>query len=332
METTTYYIIIAAIMLCLEALYIPLGKKLGIGADVNHRSSHKARTLTCGGYIFYVSALLCAFLYPSPANYSIVKMLVCGGILFLISLADDIKEVSPVTRLICHTAVAAVIFFPVAQEGHFDIFLILMICSVGCINGFNFMDGINGMMGLYSVVTLSSIYYLYSSSPHTPLLSLYMPYIATLIIASIVFCFFNFRKKALFFSGDVGSIVLGFFIAVFITHYIITTAEASSIVILIVYAVDTSLTIIQRLFMGANILTPHRLHLYQALTNKKGLQHRTVSLYYATAQLLINIGYFLTSKDYKWTYTIIITMIVASVYFILKRNISPKNKISQDKQ
>ncbi len=322
MNPNAYYIITALLLLFLEILYIPLAKKLEIGAAVTHRSSHKTRTITGGGFIFYLAAVICAVLYPSEPSHKIYKMLICGGILFTISLADDIHDISPTIRLMCHTAVLSVIFYPVIETGHSDIFLVLLICSVGFINGYNFMDGINGMLGLYSIVTLSSIYFIYHTSIHNGLLSFYEPYILTLIIASVVFCFFNFRNKALFFSGDVGSITLGFFIAIFITHYIITTAEASIMVFLIVYAVDTSLTIIQRLFMGANIFTSHRLHLYQALVNKGGLPHLAVATYYALTQLLINIGYILTVPEYKWTYTIVVTIIVSSVYFILKRRVA----------
>ena len=124
------------------------------------------------------------------------------------------------------------------------------------------MDGINGMMALYTILTLGTLLFMYHTCIYRSIITGYEPIILCLGIAVIVFSIFNVRKNAVCFSGDVGSIVLGFFIAFFVAKYIIVTAEASVVVILIVYAVDTSLTIIQRLFMGANIFTPHRLHTF----------------------------------------------------------------------
>ena len=105
---------------------------------------------------------------------------------------------------------------------------------------------------------------------------------------------------------------------------ILKTSDASLIIFLIVYAVDTVFTIFQRLYAGENIFLPHRLHLYQILVNKWGIEHYKVSIYYATTQLLINIVYILIPNDFKWSYFIVIVIILTIVYFILKR--SPKSR------
>ena len=316
----TYYITIAAILLILELAYIPIAKKIRIGAKITSRSSHKKYTITSGGFIFYVAALLCYAFFSNNLPSSTPQILICGGVLFLISFIDDIHEVSPTIRLICHTIVAAVMFFSFFGADHPEYYLMLLIFSVGFINGYNFMDGINGMMALYTILTLGTLLFMYHTCIYRYIIVGYEPIILCLGIAVIVFSIFNVRKNAVCFSGDVGSIVLGFFIAFFVAKYIIVTAEASVVVILIVYAVDTSLTIIQRLFMGANIFTPHRLHLYQILVNKVNIPHLKVSAGYALVQLAINCGYFLTEREFRWTYTIIVTIIVATAYFILKRS------------
>ena len=319
-----FYIAIAAIILVLELIYLPIARKIRIGAKITNRSSHKKYTITCGGFIFYVAALLCFAFFSNILPSNTPQLLICGSVLFLISFIDDIHEISPSLRLICHTIVATVMFSSFFETEHPEYFLILVIFSVGFINGYNFMDGINGMMALYTILTLGTLLFMYHTCIYRLIIAGYEPMILCLGIAAIVFSFFNVRKNAICFSGDVGSIVLGFFIAVFVARYIIVTAEASVVVILIVYAVDTSLTIIQRLFMGADIFTPHRLHLYQILVNKMKIPHLKVSIGYALVQLAINCGYFLTEREFRWSYTIIVTIIVATTYFILKRNFLKK--------
>lgn len=324
MENITYYIVIAIILLAMETLYLPIARKVGIGDPVTPRSSHKVYTLTGGGFIFFIGAIICTLWFHEVTSTTMPKLLICGGALFLLSFIDDYREISPGFRLTIHAAIVTYTFYPVILNGHLDIFLILLLCSVGFINGFNFMDGINGMMALYSIVTLTTLYYMYDTSVHIGYFTSLQPLIITFIIAALVLCIFNYRKNALVFPGDVGSIVLGYFIAYFIAHYIITTAEASVIIILIIYAIDSALTIIQRLFMGEDIFTPHRRHLYQRMVDVWHIEHRLVSLYYAAAQAVINVGYFITSPEYRWSYTIIVTMIVATAYFLMKRSI-PNN-------
>lgn len=321
MKPEIFYISLAIFLTIMEMIFIPVAKRFDIQAKVSPRSSHKEKTVTGGGFIFYLSVLACYIFMRDLLPSNINMLLGCGGVLFLISLVDDVHELSPWLRLVCHVIIFSILFYPTLTDGYPHIFLVLLICGVGFVNGFNFMDGINGMMGLYSVVTLATIYFMFHTSCHTALIACYEPMILALLVASVVFCIFNFRKKALCFSGDVGSIVLGFFIAVFVAYFIVTTAEASVIVILIVYAVDTSLTIVQRLFMGENILTPHKLHLYQVLANKRGMEQRLISVYYAAVQIVINIGYFLTAKEFRWSYAIMVSLIVATVYFILKSGV-----------
>jgi len=98
------------------------------------------------------------------------------------------------------------------------------------------------------------------------------------------------------------------------------TADATSIILVSVYGIDTAYTIVQRLFAGENILLPHRHHLYQVLANQWNIDHCKISLYYACTQLTINIIYILIPRDLHWTYFIFIIIILSCVYFTLKRS------------
>ena len=86
-------------------------------------------------------------------------------------------------------------------------------------------------------------------------------FIYTVVCSVLVFCFFNFRKKAKCFAGDVGAVSIAFILLFLIGRLIIETEDFSWIVLLSVYGVDSVLTIIHRLMLHENIGLPHRKHL-----------------------------------------------------------------------
>lgn len=323
MEYLVKYSIITIILILLEIIYFPIAKRYRIGCEVSPRSSHNKFVITGGGIIFYISAILFYFLFNPkqlPTSFSI--MLIGASILAIISFYDDIKSLAPWMRLIIQIAVVAVTFNQIFFNGYYEIYLLLLICGVGFINAYNFMDGINGILVSYSIVTLSTILYCYLTIVNNIECGI-IQFIIPLIISTIIFGVLNFRVNAKCFSGDVGSIVMGFFILYLMAELIIMTTEASLIIFLIVYAIDTVFTIFQRLFAGENIFLPHRLHLYQILVNQWGIKHYIVSIYYAITQLVINIAYLLIPNDFKWSFFILVTTVLTIVYFSLKR--SPKS-------
>ena len=120
---------------------------------------------------------------------------------------------------------------------------------------------------------------------------------------------------------------MGFFILYLMSELIFIAKSASIIVFLIVYAVDAVFTIFQRLFAGENIFQPHRLHLYQILANQCKIAHYKIALSYSILQLIINIGYILISEELRWTYFIVVTIILTIVYFSIKRNLIKRFKM-----
>lgn len=314
--TFIWYFIIAFILVAAELLYVFIARRLKIGNEVTPRSSHSRFCITGGGVIFYVSILLfilfnCAKL-PETFHY----MAVGASVLAIVSFYDDLRNISPLVRLIVHFVVVAMTFYEIFVNGYYEIYLLILICGVGFINAFNFMDGINGILSGYTLVTLSSILISFELLPHAGSM---MSFIFVLLIATTIFGVFNFRKNAICFAGDVGAIVMGYVIMYLIVELILSTSDATYIVFLIVYAVDAVYTIFQRLFAGENIFTPHRHHLYQVLANQWKIPHHLVALGYTIVQLAINIGYFLISNNYKWSYLIIVTIALSIIYFSIKR-------------
>jgi UDP-N-acetylmuramyl pentapeptide phosphotransferase/UDP-N-acetylglucosamine-1-phosphate transferase len=107
-------------------------------------------------------------------------------------------------------------------------------------------------------------------------------------LANIVFLFFNFRKHAKCFAGDVGSIAIAFWVIYLLLQVIIASKSIIWILFLAVYGVDTVCTIAHRMYPGQNIFEAHRLHFYQILGNQYGIQHRVIAIIYALIQLVIS--------------------------------------------
>ena len=105
----------------------------------------------------------------------------------------------------------------------------------------------------------------------------------------LVFNFFNFRKNAKCFAGDVGSVSMAFIIIFFLLLLILKSAELKYIALLLLYGLDAVTTIIFRLIRRENIFQAHRSHFYQYLANANNWPHLWVSALYLFVQLLINV-------------------------------------------
>ena len=109
MSTLIFGIIVFIILLACELIYFRIASKFNIGDNVTNRSSHKSYQITGGGIIFIISAILFSIWHyvwqEAPPITHFNTMLKCAIILAIISFADDVKELSPIIRLIVHLIV-----------------------------------------------------------------------------------------------------------------------------------------------------------------------------------------------------------------------------------
>jgi UDP-N-acetylmuramyl pentapeptide phosphotransferase/UDP-N-acetylglucosamine-1-phosphate transferase len=104
--------------------------------------------------------------------------------------------------------------------------------------------------------------------------------------------FFNLRKKAKCFSGDVGAVSLAFIFAYYILNISIETRNPIWVLLLSVYGIDAAITVLFRLIRKEKITLGHRTHFYQYLANEKQIPHVWVAILYGIIQLLFNILFF----------------------------------------
>ena len=146
-----------------------------------------------------------------------------------------------------------------------------------------------------------------------------MPYLYVVGLSLLVFCFFNFRKKAKCFAGDVGSISIAFIMLFALGKLILTTGDFSYIVFLAVYGADTVLTICHRIQLHENIVQAHRKHAFQIMANELHIPHTTVSSLYMAIQMLISAGLiWLPINHYLYLGLVVVALAAAYLIFMKK--------------
>lgn len=271
------YIIVAILFVILELVYFKIADFFNIIDKPNHRSSHTTITLRGGGIIFPI-AVVVAFIM----GYVSVPILMAVGLVSIISFVDDIYPLPTLPRFLSHLIAVVLLLYDLNLFGiEFWIIPISIVLLIGWINAFNFMDGINGITVLYAMVSLLTFGYLYQNENQFPVFIL-------MGISCLVFGFFNIRKKAKTFAGDVGSISMAVFLAYFMLKLIFEKQQIGYLLFFSVYGIDAIVTILYRIKNKENILQPHRSHLYQYLSNEMQWSHVSVSLLYAVIQLAIN--------------------------------------------
>jgi len=305
------YLVVFVVLMAAELVYFRIADHFNIIDKPNERSSHSRITLRGGGIIFYIGVLvyfaLNGFQYPW----------FFGGLtlISLISFADDIKPQSPKLRLIIHFFSMTLMFYQwdlFSFPWYFAIFA-LIFCT-GVINAYNFMDGINGITGVYSTVVASGLLYIdvYQIS------FIDLKFIFILLLALLVFNIFNFRPKAICFAGDVGAISIAFILVFMLGLLILKTGDLSYLVLLSVYGVDSILTILHRLILKENIFEPHRKHAYQIMANEMRIPQVLVSLFYALLQGVIVAGLFIF-KTHSYEYLFSVIILLSLVYILFKK-------------
>jgi UDP-N-acetylmuramyl pentapeptide phosphotransferase/UDP-N-acetylglucosamine-1-phosphate transferase len=294
------------VLTLLLLFYFRLAVQFKIIDKPNHRSSHSRITIRGAGIIFPIALLLQALF--SRFEYSLFT----SGLLLIstVSFYDDLRPLSNKIRLLIHLIAVSLLFMQTDLLTYpVWIIILVYILVIGTINAYNFMDGINGITGSYSFITILSLYFI----NETHLVFVLNEWLIIVAISLLVFNFFNFRKKAKCFAGDVGSVSMAFIIIFFLLQLILKTGDLKYIGFLLVYGIDSISTILFRLIRKENIFEAHRTHFYQYLTNVKSLPHLVVSALYMIVQLIVNLLIFYSDWD---TVDFLIFIVVSGLVFL----------------
>lgn len=313
-----YYILIAAVLIIVIIIYLKMAEKWSIIDQPNSRSSHLVVTKRGGGIIYLIALVI----YMISSNFNMPSIIICGLLLGIMGFIDDVKNLDFKIKLIFQCLTIGYFLSTESYNGLEWYLLILMFfLIISSVNILNFMDGINGLTILYSLSFLISFYII---NAHIIAFT-DSNFLLIVILSNLIIGYFNIRKKAVCFLGDVGAITMGFIYAVLTITLIVKTNSLSPLILFLVYFLDSGWTIVERLLAKENIFHPHRKHLFQLLVNEFKLPHLLVASIYFSIQALINITWLLNyEKDLSPIILISIFGIFSVIYLLTKKILNKK--------
>lgn len=274
----------------------------------NERKSHTSAIPTLGGSAVFLGMIIPVTLFGETDFDHSFKYLIAGLlILFFIGVKDDILVISAKKKLYAEIFAIFLIVvlgdirltnfhgflgiheIPYLVSVLFSIFMIVVI-----INGFNLIDGIDGLAASVGILTLSCLgaWFIFSAD-----------------YSNAAFCFsgsgallaflrFNlFSKRNKIFLGDTGSLIIGLVLSVEIIFFleeslinpvadIYFSAPALAIGLLIIPLTDTLRVFTLRVIAGKSPFIPDRSHTHHQLLDL-GISHIHSTLIILVLNLLI---------------------------------------------
>ena len=311
------YIIIFVLLLIAELVYFRIADKCNIIDKPNERSSHTSIVLRGGGIIFLIGAWVWNGFFGFPYPWFLAGLTLIAGVSFV----DDIRSLPDSVRLVAQFASAALAFYQldILHWSMWWVVVLALIVYVGATNVINFMDGINGITAGYSLAVLVPLALVNMNEEYME-----QSLVVSTILASLVFCIFNFRSKgkARCFAGDVGSIGIAFIMLFLLGNVIIKTQDVTWLIFLLVYGVDGCLTIVHRIMLHENLGEAHRKHAYQLMANELKIGHVKVSSLYMAMQLVISLGFIYLCPDNvacHWMYLVGALLVLSLAYVLFKK-------------
>ena len=298
------------------------------------RAVHEGSTPIFGGIAIFSGIIFSLLFWAELEN--IQFLLVSFLIIFFVGVIDDLLNLSPLKKLIGQViAVLIVIYlgdlqidnmhgvlgvqvFPEWISALFTVFVVIVIT-----NGFNLIDGVDGLAGGIGVITsfvFGIIALLMSDIPG----QVDMAVIAfTLMGALLAFLKYNFHPAKIF-MGDTGSLVVGMILSILainlIKHGLVTETikfpnkgPLLAIVILAIPLFDSLRVFIARIIRGRHPLYPGRGHIHHALLDLGFGHKRTALILYFISVLLIFGSYFLLELNVNLS----IAILALISYFLL---------------
>lgn len=265
----------------------------------NSRSSHSVPTPRGGGVAIVVSVLLAlpvlAFLGVIDWPFTLA-LLGAGGAVAILGFADDHGHIAARWRLLGHFSAAAWSLYWLSGLPALDVFgfvfdlgwignLLAAVYLVWLLNLYNFMDGIDGIASVEAISCCLGGALLLWLTGHAqdawPL--------GLLAAAVCGFLLWNF-PPAKIFMGDAGSGFLGMLLGIFSIQAAMLDPVFlwAWLILLGVFVVDATLTLLRRLLRGVRVYEAHRSHAYQHAAQRFG-RHLPVTL----AVTLINLFWLL---------------------------------------
>ncbi len=309
----------------------------------NGRTSHKENTPTLGGMAIFAGFIISIMIFLYIPDIPYIQYVIAGIIIvFFIGLKDDVIAIAPMTKFIGQLFAATIIIdlgdirlrglyglFGITDIGYYGSDFLTIFVIIAIVNAFNLIDGIDGLaagVGILASVAFGIWFYL---TGHITPEHLQLAIMATAMIGSLLaFLWFNlYSKKHKIFMGDIGSLLLGFVMAIFAIKFNdlnatlghdplrVVAAPAVSIGILIVPVYDTVRVSIVRLYHGRSPFSADREHVHHYLVDLTG-SHKKATLFILIANIIFIVIAFLLSGLRTYQLTLIMIGLAAIASYI----------------
>ena len=319
------YFIVFALLIALELGYFKIADYFNIIDKPNERSSHKRIVPRGGGIIFTIALWIWSIWSGFPYPWLLAGVTLAAGVSFW----DDVKSLPDSLRLVVHFVAMTMVIYPciiaVPYQGPLKvaIFLIALIVCVGATNIYNFMDGINGITGGYSLAMLIPLIVKNEEIRMKSGQGFVEPSLLVVIgLSLLVFCWFNYRTRAKCFAGDVGSIGIALILTFCVGRLMMVTGDVAWILLIMIYGVDGVLTICHRIMLHENLGQAHRKHAYQLMANELKIPHVVVSTIYMVLQLGVSLVAIYVIPDTvvaHWIYLVVTAAVFVIAYVVFMR-------------
>lgn len=262
----------------------------------NSRSSHSVPTPRGGGVAIVLSFLIAlpVLVWVDDMDWPMaLALLGAGGWIAVIGFLDDHGHIAARWRLLAHFAGAIWALFWIGGMAPINVFgyeislgwfgyVIGAFFLVWMLNLYNFMDGIDGLASVEAICACVGACLVYWIGGHVSLSI--APFVLTMAVLG--FLVWNF-PPARIFMGDAGSGFLGIVLAVLVLHAAWTAPVFlwAWLILLGVFIVDATFTLLRRLLRGDKVYEAHRSHGYQYASREFG-SHRVVTVAIAAVNLL----------------------------------------------
>ena len=240
------------------------------------QASHTRLTPRVGGVAIFGALCLSVVLAPDTITTPYAKFVLATSLLFFVGLAEDLGfHVSPRGRFLAAigASLLAIWFLKVwlprtgipgldAVVDHWIVGIPLtLLLTAGIANGFNLIDGVNGLASLAAMVAAVALSLIADAAGYKIMTHLAM------MVAAAVFGFFLVNyPRGLIFLGDAGAYTIGFVLSWFGISILLNVPEASPWALLLTLfwpVADTLLAIYRRARGKADVSAPDRLHVHQ---------------------------------------------------------------------
>ena len=283
-----------------------IAKKIGLVDRPNYRKRHQGQIPLVGGISIYASICF-AFIYTKNTVPHSGLDLLCAGILVLIGALDDRFDISVKSRAAIQglVAIAMMVFGGLYINSLGFIFgpwemilgpfgyLVTLFGVWASINAFNMVDGIDGLLGGLSCVSLGAMGALMwmDDNPHLGF------WCFAMIVAILPYILLNlglFGRHYKVFMGDAGSTMIGFSIIWIILQSTQGTSHSmrpvTALWIIAIPLMDMIAIMYRRMRKGMSPFSPDRQHIHHLIMRAGFSSRQAFVIITVTAALLALFG------------------------------------------